>query len=325
MRRTFVARCLGLAAALIVSAAPHAQGFPARPVTIVVPFPPGAGPDFAARAIGEKLSPRIGQPVIVENRPGVGGFVGANAVAKAPADGHTLLLTPNTLMIAPHILPKGAGGGLNVLADLVPVGPVGSTPMLLVANPQLGVKSAQELVALAKKSPGLAYASAGNGSPMHIAGELLKKSAGIDLLHVPYKGVAPAVTDTLGGQVKVLFVALGGVSQHIKSGKLVPLAVVEQKRTPLLPEVPTLAELGYKDVVVDAWYGVLAPKGTPDAVIAKLNDELNAVLAMPELKERLAGAGIEARGGTAAQLGAQMRDDHARYGRIVKEFGIQAD
>lgn len=324
MRRTFVARCLGLAAALIVSAA-HAQGFPAKPVTIVVPFPPGAGPDFAARAIGEKLSPRIGQPVIVENRPGVGGFVGANAVAKAPADGHTLLLTPNTLMIAPHILPKGAGGGLNVLTDLVPVAPVGSTPMLLVANPQLGVKSAQELIALAKKSPGLAYASAGNGSPMHIGGELLKKSAGIDLLHVPYKGVAPAVTDTLGGQVKVLFVALGGVSQHIKSGKLVPLAVVEQKRTPLLPEVPTLAELGYKDVVVDAWYGVLAPKGTPDAVVAKLNDELNAVLAMPEVKERLAGAGIEARGGTAAQLGAQTRDDYARYGKIVKEFGIQAD
>jgi tripartite-type tricarboxylate transporter receptor subunit TctC len=324
MRRTFVARCLGLAAALILSAA-HAQGFPVKPVTIVVPFPPGAGPDFAARAIGEKLSPRIGQPVIVENRPGVGGFVGANAVAKAAADGHTLLLTPNTLMIAPHILPKGAGGGLNVLTDLVPVAPVGSTPMLLVANPQLGVKSAQELIALAKKSPGLAYASAGNGSPMHIAGELLKKSAGIDLLHVPYKGVAPAVTDTLGGQVKVLFVALGGVSQHIKSGKLVPLAVVEQKRTPLLPEVPTLAELGYKDVVVDAWYGVLAPKGTPDAVVAKLNDELNAVLAMPDVKERLAGAGIEARGGTAAQLGAQMRDDHARYGRIVTEFGIQAD
>lgn len=324
MRSKLIAVCLSVLASLVVGIA-HAQGFPTKPITIIVPFPPGAGPDFAARAIGEKLSPRIGQPVIVENRPGVGGFVGANAVAKAPADGHTLLLTPNTLMIAPHILSKGAGGGLNVLNDLAPVAPVGSTPMLLVANPQLGVKTAQEFIALAKKSPGLAYASAGNGSPMHIAGELLKKSAGIDLLHVPYKGVAPAVTDTLGGQVKVLFVALGGVSQHIKSGKLVALAVVEQKRTPLLPEVPTLAELGYRDVVVDAWYGVLAPKGTPDGVIAKLNDELNAVLAMPEVKERLAGAGIEARGGTAAQLGAQMRDDHARYGRIVREFGIQAD
>jgi tripartite-type tricarboxylate transporter receptor subunit TctC len=316
--------CLSVVAALVVGIA-QAQSFPTKPVTIIVPFPPGAGPDFAARAIGEKLSPRIGQPVIVDNRPGVGGLVGANAVAKAPADGHTLLLTPNTLMIAPHILPKGAGGGLNVLTDLVPVAPVGSTPMLLVVNPQLGVKTAQELIALARKSPGVAYASAGNGSPMHIAGELLKKSAGIDLLHVPYKGVAPAVTDTLGGQVKVLFVALGGVSQHIRSGKLVPLAVVEQKRTPLLPDVPTLAELGFKDVVVDAWYGLLTAKGTPEAAIAKLNEEVNAVLAMPDVKERLAGAGIEARGGTAAQLGAQMREDHARYGKIVKEFGIQAD
>lgn len=325
MPSKLLARALSVVAAFVVGVA-HAQGFPTKPVTIIVPFPPGAGPDFAARAIGEKLSPRIGQPVIVENRPGVGGMAGANAVAKAPADGHTLLLTPNTLMIAPHILPKGAGAGLNVLADLVPVAPVGSTPMLLVVNPQLGVKTAQELVALAKKSPGgVAYASAGNGSPMHIAGELLKKSAGIDLLHVPYKGVAPAVTDTLGGQVKVLFVALGGVAQHVKSGKLVPLAVVEQKRTPLLPDVPTLVELGFRDVAVDAWYGVLAPKGTPDAVIAKLNDELNAVLAMPDLEERLAGAGIQARGGTVAQLGAQMRDDHARYGKIIREFGIQAD
>lgn len=324
MQSKLLARCLGVVAALIVGIA-HAQSFPTKPVTIIVPFPPGAGPDFAARAIGEKLSPRIGQPVVVENRPGVGGLVGANAVAKAPPDGHTLLLTPNTLMIAPHILPKGAGGGLNVLTDLVPVAPVGSTPMLLVANPQLGVKTAQELIALAKKSPGIAYASAGNGSPMHIAGELLKKSAGIDLLHVPYKGVAPAVTDTLGGQVKVLFVALGGVAQHIRSGKLVPLAVVEQKRTPLLPDVPTLVELGFKDVVVDAWYGLLAAQGTPDAAIAKLNQEVNAVLAIPEVKERLAGAGIEARGGTAMQLGAQMRGVYTHYGKIVKEFGIQAD
>ena len=311
---------------LCASGIAYAQSWPSRPITLVVPFPPGGGPDFFSRVLAEKLSPKLGQPLLVDNRPGVGGLAGASFVAKAAPDGHTFLVAPNTIAIAPHLLPKGAGGGVDVMKDLVPVVMPSSTPMLLVVNPTLGVKSVPELLAYAKKNPGLAYATAGNGSPMHIAGELLKKAAGIDLLHVPYKGVAPSVADTLGGQVKVLFVAAGGgVIQHLRSGKLLPIAVTEKRRTALFPGLTTLTELGIPGVEVDAWYGVLAPAGTPAPVIARFNAEINAVIAMPDVRERLSTAGIDVRGGTPEAFGAEMREDHARYGRIVQEFGIKAD
>jgi tripartite-type tricarboxylate transporter receptor subunit TctC len=201
-----------------------------------------------------------------------------------------------------------------------------STPMLLVVHPDLGVSSVAELIALAKKSKGLAYATAGTGSPMHIGGELFKRAAGVDLFHVPYKGVAPSVAAALSGEVKILFTALGGsVAPHLRAGKLKVIAVTEKRRTPLLKDIPTMAELGYPGVEVDAWYGVLAPAGTPQPVIARLNREINEVLAVAEVRERLAGAGIDARGGTPEAFGAEMRDDHALYGRIVQEFGIKAE
>ena len=323
LRQTLVS---ALGVLLVVCGSAFAQAWPSRPVTLVVPFPPGGGPDFFARVLGEKLSPKLGQPLLVDNRPGVGGLAGAGFVAKAAPDGHTFLVAPNTIAIAPHLLPKGAGGGVDVMKDLVPVVMPSSTPMLLVVNPALGVKSVPELLAYAKRNPGLAYASAGNGSPMHIAGELFKKAAGVDLLHVPYKGVAPSVADTLGGQVKVLFVAAGGgVIQHLRSGKLLPIAVTEKRRTALFPGLTTLTELGIAGVEVDAWYGVLAPAGTPAQVIARFNAEINAVIAMPDVRERLSTAGIDVRGGTPEAFGAEMREDHARYGRIVQEFGIRAD
>jgi tripartite-type tricarboxylate transporter receptor subunit TctC len=318
-------RAFFLAVALLWGTA-LAQTFPTRQVTLVVPFPPGGGPDLFARILAERLPPKLGHPVIVENRPGVGGLAGANAVAKAAPDGHTVLIAPNTIAIAPHILPKGAGGGVDVMHDLVPVVMPASTPMLLVVHPDLGVSSVAELIALAKHSKGLAYATAGTGSPMHIGGELFKRAAGVDLFHVPYKGVAPSVAAALSGEVKILFTALGGsVAPHLRAGKLKVIAVTEKRRTPLLKDIPTLAEFGYAGVEVDAWYGVLAPAGTPPAVIARLNREINEVLAIPEVRERLAGAGIDARGGTAEAFGAEMREDHARYGRIVQEFGIKAE
>jgi tripartite-type tricarboxylate transporter receptor subunit TctC len=313
------------AALAVLACAAQAQGFPSKPVTMVVPFPPGAGPDIAARVIGEKLSARIGQPVVVENRPGVGGFLGASAVAKAPADGHTLLLTPNTLMIAAHVLPKGSQSGVDVTRDFTPVIMPATTPMLVVVNPELGVKSLGELVAAAKKTPGLPYGTAGNGSPMHVAGELFKKAAGVDMLHVPYKGVAPSVNAALAGEVKVLYVALGGVAGQLKSGKLVPLAVAERKRTSLLPDLPTFEELGYKGVDVNAWYGILAPAGTPADVVARLNREINEVLAMPDVRTRLNTAGLDIVGGSSDTLAAAMRADNERYARIVKEFDIKPD
>ena len=304
----------------------YAQAFPTRTVTLMVPFPPGGGPDLFGRILAERLPPKLGQAVIVENRPGVGGLAGANAVAKAAPDGHTILIAPNTIAIAPHILPKGAGGGVDVMNDLVPIVMPCATPMLLVVHPDLGVNSVAELVELAKRSKGLAYATAGTGSPMHIGGELFKRAAGVDIFHVPYKGVAPSVAAALSGEVKILFTALGGsVAPHLRAGKLKVIAVTEKRRTALLKDVPTMAELGYKGVEVDAWYGVLAPAGTPAPVIARLNREINEVLAVPEVRERLNVAGIDVRGGSAEALGAEMRDDHARYGRIVQEFGIKAD
>ena len=321
-----IASTLTLLPAVFVSPVAQAQAWPAKPVTMVVPFPPGGGPDLFARILGEKFAARLGQPLIVENRPGVGGLAGANVVAKSAPDGYTFLIAPNTIAISPHVLSKGAGGGVDVMTDLVPVIMPAATPMMLVVSPTLGVKSVDELVALAKRKPGLPYASAGNGSPMHIAGELFRKAAGVDMQHVPFKGVAPSVTAVLGDQVQVLFVAMGGgIAQHLRSGKLTVLAVTEKRRTPLLPNVPTMAELGYPGVETDAWYGVFAPTGTPAAVITRMNQEINAVLAMPDVRERMTAGGMDARGGTAEAFGAEMREDHARYGRIVRDFGIKAD
>ena len=325
LRRLASAAVAIAVAAVLLPASAWAQAFPSKPLTVVVPFPPGGGVDLFARVMAEKLTPRLGQSVIVENKPGVGGLAGANAVARAAPDGYTMLVAPNTIAIAPHLLSKGAGGGVDVMKDLAPVIMPASTPMLLVVNPELGVKSVPELVVLAKKTPGLAYASAGNGSPMHIAGELFEKAAGVDMTHVPYKGVAQSVTDTVGGQVKVLYVAMGAVAGHFRAGRLVPLAVTEKRRTPLLPDVPTMAELGYKGVEVDAWYGVFVPAGTPPEAIALLNKEINAIIQMPDVREKLAGAGIDVRGGTPEAFGAEMRDDNARYGKIIQEFGIKAD
>ena len=302
-----------------------AQSFPSRALTIVVPFPAGGGPDLAARVLAEKLAPRLGQAVVVDNKPGAGGLVGANGVAKSAADGHTLLLSPNTLVISPHVLPKGAGGGIDVLKDLTPVIAPAGTPMVLVANPQLGVNNIAELLALTRKSPGLPYASAGNGSPMHFAGEMFKKSAGVDMLHVPYRGTAPAMTALLGGEVQLLYVGLGGALPHIKSGKIVALAVTEKSRSELLPQVATTTEQGVRNVEVNAWYGVFAPAGTPPAVIAKLNQEINEVLKMPDVRAKLTGAGLEVLGGTPQVLAGFMREDDARYGVIARELSIKAD
>ncbi|WP_171016109.1 tripartite tricarboxylate transporter substrate-binding protein [Ramlibacter sp. 2FC] len=312
-----------LATSLVAPVA--AQSYPGKTVSIVVPFPAGGGPDLLARALAEKLAPRLGQPVLVDNKPGAGGLLGASGVARAPADGHVLLLAPNTLVISPHVLPKGAGGGIDVNKDLAPIVSPASTPMVLLAHPQLGVSNLEQLVALARRSPGLAYASAGNGSPMHFAGEMFQKSAGVQLLHVPYRGAAPALAAALGGEVKLLYTGLGAAIPLIKSGKLVPLALTEKARSRLAPSLPTAAEQGFRNVEVNAWYGLFAPSGTPVAVVERLNREVNEVLKSPELRERLEGAGLEVGGGTAQQLAGLMKEDFARYGRIAQELNIKAD
>lgn len=318
---------LGLLGTLLAMALPFAaaQTFPSKTVTLVVPFPPGGGPDLAARVLAEKLAPKLGQPVVVDNRPGAGALLGASAVARSAADGHTLLFTPNTVVISPHVLAPGAGGGVDVHKDLVPVIAPATTPMVLVANPQLGATNLKGLVELARKSPGVPYGSPGNGSPMHFAGEMLKRSAGVDLMHVPYRGVGPSITAALSGEVKLLFTGLGGAVPHIKAGKLIPLALTEKARSPLLPDVPTATEQGVAGVEVSAWYGVLAPAGTPAPVIARLNKEFNDALKLPDVRERLAGAGLDVLGGTPQVLADFMKADNERYGKLAKELNIKAD
>jgi tripartite-type tricarboxylate transporter receptor subunit TctC len=314
----------GLACLSLLAAGAWAQTFPSKQVTLVVPFPPGGGPDVAARVIAEKLAPRLGQPVVVENRPGAGALLGANFVAKAAPDGHTLLLTPNTMAISPHVLAPGAGGGIDVNRDLLPVIAPATTPLVLVASPSLGVSNLKGLLEQARKG-GLAYGSPGNGSPMHFAGEMFKRSAAVDLLHVPYRGVAPSLNAALAGEVKLLYTGVGGALQHIKAGKLVPLALTEKARSALLPDVPTATEQGVANVEVNAWYGVFAPAATPAAVVQRINQEINAVIRLPDVRERFLGAGIEPLGGTAQVLADFMKADTQRYGQLARELGIKAD
>ncbi|HEX2547069.1 MAG TPA: tripartite tricarboxylate transporter substrate binding protein [Ramlibacter sp.] len=319
-RRLTALALLALALAPGLASAQIAGG---RAITIVVPFPPGGGPDLAARTIAERLAPRLGQPVVVDNKPGVGGLAGATFVARAKPDGSTLLLAPNTLAISPHVLPKGAVG-IDVLKELVPVVEVGTTPMLLVAAPQAGIRDVAQMLAAGRKGE-LNYGTAGNGSPMHFAGVMLARTTGLKLVHIPYKGVTPSVAATMAGEVPLLFVPLGGVTGHVKSGKLVALAVAERRRTDLLPGVPTLAESGVKGVEVNAWYGLFAATGTPPDVLARINQELNEIVKLPEVRQKLEAAGIEPGGGTPQALGASVAEDYERYGRIARELRIQAD
>ena len=317
--------CLSACAAPGLAQAQGAADYPNRPIRMVIPFTPGGSTDILGRTIAQQLHQAFGQSVVVENVPGAGGSIGADRVAKSPADGYTLLFAPNTFLIAPHVLPKGTNVRLDVLEDFTPVVAPSKGAMVLVAHPSLGVRNAKELVALLKKQPGLAYATPGSGSPMHIAGELFKKSAGVDMLHVPYKGVAPAIADVLGGHVKITYASIGVVAQHVAAGRLVALGMAEKERSPLMPELPTLAEQGYPNTATGAWYGVFAPKGTPPAVVEKLNSEFNAALRLPDVAAKLKQQWEVPLGGSPEDLARMARAEYDNYGKIVKEFNISAD
>lgn len=321
-RRVCAALALGAAASALAMA--PASAYPTKPITIIVPFPAGAGPDVMARLIAERLGPALKETVLVENRPGASGMVGATAVARAPADGHTLLLTPNTLFIAPHLMPAGAKPPVDVIGDFVPVIMPSQTTMVMVANPKLGAKNAKEFAELARTRP-MNYASSGNGSVLHIAGALFANSAGAKLTHVPYRGIAPAITDVIAGHVEVTFSGIGPVRQHIASGALVALAVVEPERSAAVPELQTAIEQGFKDVAVGGWYAVMAPKGTPQPVVDRLNKEINTLLALPELKQKVEQSGELILGGTPAALATRVKADFDRYGEIVRRLNITAE
>jgi tripartite-type tricarboxylate transporter receptor subunit TctC len=324
-RRYAVRAATAASLAVLTAGAAMAQAWPVKPVTIVVAYPAGGDTDAVARTYAEKLSHRIGQPVLVDNRPGASGMIGNAWVAKAPADGYTLLFTPSTFPIAQHVLKAGSGVAHDVVKDFTPIVKTGNIPLLLVTAPSTGIKDVAQLVADAKAGKALTYGTPGAGSPMHIAGELLNKDGGVRIAHAPYRGVAPVVNDALGGHVSVGWITPGAVAGHIAAGKLVPLAVAERQRTKLMPTVPTLIELGYKDVDVSAWMGLLGPRGMAPETVQALNRHFNEILRMPDVQAKMAALGIEPVGGAPSVLAQQIAEDDRRFGALVREFGIRAD
>lgn len=305
--------------------AAFAQAYPAKTITMVVSYPPGGDTDALARLFAEKLATRLGQAVVVDNKPGASGTIGNSFVAKSTPDGHTLLFTPNTISIATLVLKAGTGAQYDVLNDFTPIIQAGSQSLFLVANTSAGFTSVKDLVAAAKSDKLKTYASPGSGSPMHLLGEMFNKSAGVKINQVPYRGTGPAVIDMLGGHVNFMYTTLGPVAQHIQSGKMKVLAVADPQRSPLEPNVPTLAELGYKDADVGAWQGLMGPKGMPADVVATLNRHMNEIIKMPDVLERMTKLYLVPVGGDGAVLGRINAVDHNRYAKLIKEFGIQAD
>jgi tripartite-type tricarboxylate transporter receptor subunit TctC len=301
-----------------------AQAWPTQPVKIIVPFSPGTGMDILARTVGPKLGEMWHQAVVVENKPGASGNVGAAQVAKSQPDGYTLAMGASTLIINTTLY---GNMQYDPLTDLAPVGLAANASLLLVAHPKLGVTSAKELIAKAKESPGrYVYGSPGIATPHHMAMELFKhRAGGLDIVHIPFSATGPAVTQLLGGEVPLMFLPVHVAIAHVKAGKLVALAAGGATRSPLAPEVPTLGELGLQDADTDIWYALWAPAHTPPAVVAKIDADLQRALAMPDVREALTKQGMEVLTSTPEQLGRRMRSEAERWGLIVKAAGIKAE
>jgi tripartite-type tricarboxylate transporter receptor subunit TctC len=301
-----------------------AQAYPARPIKLVIPFPPGGPLDLAGRAIGQKLQEAWGQPVVVENRPGAGGNIGADAVAKSAPDGYTLVMGAlSTHAVNPHLFAKMP---YDALKDFAPITLVAVTPNVLVVNPALPANNVQELIALARASPGkLSFASGSNGSAGHLAGELFKTLAGIDIVHVPYKGGAPAMQDLLGGQVQFMFDNLANSMAQMKAGKLKAFAVTTAKRSALAPELPTMAEAGVTGFDISTWYGIMAPAKTPPDIVRKLNAEIVKILGSEDMREKLKVQGAEPAPTSPEEFAAFIRTEWTKYAKIVKDSSAKVD
>lgn len=315
-----------LAAALAAACVPAAvaQSWPARAIKVIVPFPPGGGTDIIAREVTQKVSTATGWTFVIDNRPGAGGNLGVDAVAKSPADGYTLVLgQTSNLAINPTLYPKLP---YNPLKDLAPIAVVATAPLAIVVAASSPYRTLAELVSAAKAKPGAVnFASPGNGTVAHLTGELFQKAAGVRFQHIPYKGANQALNDVIGGQVDLYMASVPSVLQQVRNGKLRALAVSSSKRVDDLPQTPTVAEAGYKGFDASTWFGFLAPAATPKEVVARLNAELNKALQQPDLRKRLSEEGADPVGGTAEQFTALMRDDIQRWGKVVKESGAKLD
>jgi tripartite-type tricarboxylate transporter receptor subunit TctC len=301
-----------------------AQPFPSKPTKMIVPYPPGGSADILARAIGAKLGEGLGQPVVIDNRPGAGTIIGTEATAKSAPDGYTFMLgTVSSHAINPALNPKLP---FDPVKDFTPLSLVASIPFAMIVHPSVPARSVQEFIALAKARPGqINYSSAGNGTSNHLAGELLKSMAGIDLVHVPYKGSAPALNDLVAGQVSLMFDLVLTAAPHIKSGAARGLAVTGAQRSPVLPGLPTVAESGLPGYEVSAWFGIFAPAGLPQPVAQRLNAEFVKVMREPDLKQRLAGLGADPLTSTPEEFSSYLRSEIDKWAKVVKASGMKLD
>ena len=315
---------LSLLALGAVAPAAAQQTYPSRPVRVIVTVQPGGAADFIARVVGQKLGDAMGQAFVVDNRSGRGAVVGAEPVAKAAPDGHTALLASITTHgIGPHMYKQLP---FDPVKDFAPVGLYASMPLIVVINAQLPVKSVADLIALAQSKPGsVNFASGGVGGAPHLVGELFKLISGAPIQHIVYKGSAPAAAELAGGQVQVMFDAIAPQLPHLKSGRSRIIAVINTTRLPIAPDAPTMIELGMPKIAGSVWYGLVVPTGTPKAIINRLNAESNRILAMPEIKERMAGVGIETTGGSPEEFAKFIQDEIAKWGPVVKAAGIQPE
>lgn len=319
MRRIFVTLALAVFAAAVT-----AQDYPTKPIRLVVPFSPGGGTDLFARVLAGKLSETLKWVVVVENKPGAGGNIGVDVVAKSPSDGYNIVMgQTSNLAISPTLYRKLP---YKPLTDLIPVVLVADAPLVLVVSTQSPFKTLADVVAAAKAKPGeLTFASPGNGTVAHLAGELFQTAAGVKFQHVPYKGSATAMNDLMGGQVQLFMASVPTALPQIKNGKLRPLAVTSTKRAAAMPEVPTIAESGVKGFDANTWFGLLVPKGTSEAIVTRLNTEVNKVLKMPEVSNKFAAEGGGAVGGTPEEFAALLKAEYAKWAKVVKDSGATVD
>jgi tripartite-type tricarboxylate transporter receptor subunit TctC len=315
---------VGIVAGLALAGPAKAQDYPTKPIRLVVPFAAGGATDVLARLVGERLTASLGQQVVVDNRPGAGGNIGSDLVARAEPDGYTILMgAVGTHAINPSLYPKMP---YDPVKDFAPVTLVASVPNVLVVNPEVPAKSVQELIDLAKAKPGeLNFASSGNGTSIHLSGELFKAMTGTDIVHVPYKGSGPAVTDLLGGQVQMMFDNMPSSLPHVKAGKLRALGVTSAKRSPALPEVPTIAEAGVPGYDATSWFGILAPAGTPEPVVTRLQGAIVQALGEPEMRQRMADLGAEPVGDTPAEFGQFITAELAKWAKVVNDAGVKLE
>jgi tripartite-type tricarboxylate transporter receptor subunit TctC len=325
IRRRTTASSLAAAAVYLMIAAPvPAQDYPVKPVRFVIAFSPGGPSDILTRLIGSKLSESLGQPFIFDNRPGAGGNVAGEIVAKSPADGYTLLMGNNSILATNASLYKNMS--FDPVKDLAPVALLASQPNILVVHPSVPVKSVKELIAFAKAHPGqLNYASSGSGAAAHLAAELFKSMAGVSMVHIPYKGASPALVDMLAGQCQVMFATALSVQPYLQSNRLRPLAVSTAKRSRMMPQLPTVAEAGVPGFEATTWHGIVSTGGTPAAVINKLNAEINRILKLPDVNSTLTRQGAEVLGGTSQEFAAYVKAEIPKWTKVVKESGARPD